>query len=126
MSIVIVYYIIVLFIQIMESETTCVGKFINTVKDNGKQIFVRRMIFRVFITLIVVAFAFLIPRFAIALNLFGSISGASLQFCFPLFAYYAAFKDTTSAGKKAFNFFILLIGLTGCGFGIYGSLAELL
>lgn len=36
------------------------------------------MIFRVFITLIVVAFAFLIPRFAIALNLFGSISGASL------------------------------------------------
>lgn len=93
--------------------------------DSDKKIVVKRTAFRSFMTCIVIVVAFLIPRFAIALNLFGSISGASLQFFLPLYSYYAVFKNEMSTPLKIFNHMVLIIGLGGCVWGIYGSIDEI-
>lgn len=63
--------------DIMEKKDNPVGRKINA-GENKNAIIAKRTLFRTFITLLVLVIAFLIPRFAIALNLFGSISGASL------------------------------------------------
>lgn len=85
----------------------------------------KRYLVRFFLTLIIFALAFLVPKFASFLNLIGAFAGINLQFVFPIIAYHNTFKLVAPKWKIYLNIFVLILGIICSGFGVYDSIKEL-
>ncbi|KAL4441416.1 hypothetical protein ABPG74_013711 [Tetrahymena malaccensis] len=83
------------------------------IKPQEKNYKMKRFFFRTFVTIIISSFAFLIPRFAIFLNLIGAFAGTALQFVFPVIMYNFSFQHDISQKQKILNYFYLGIGIIG-------------
>lgn len=53
------------------------------------------------------------PKFEIVITIIGAFFGTILQFFFPLVLYNVYFANTISTFKLIFNYFVILLGMTG-------------
>ncbi|KRX08332.1 hypothetical protein PPERSA_01793 [Pseudocohnilembus persalinus] len=100
--------------QIMEASSS-IKNYIKRDTQNWK---LRRFFFRCLITVFICISAFVIPRFAVFLNLIGSIAGTCLQFIFPILMYNRVYEHEMTKQTRFINKFVLIFGSFGgfCGF----------
>ncbi|EGR33226.1 transmembrane amino acid transporter protein, putative [Ichthyophthirius multifiliis] len=100
--------------------------YINKEQDKAGQWKQRRVFFRITTSIIICLIAYSIPRFAIFLNMLGSVAGATLQFIIPVIMFLNQFKSDITNKKKIEVYSYLFIGVIGGLFAFIFSVIELL